>query len=68
MTQQLEEGEALASFDVVSLSTNIPTDLAVSVASDHLVADETLVERTGLKIQSIISLLHLCLDTTFFSF
>lgn len=68
MTQQLEEGESLVSFDVVSLFTNIPTDLAVSVASDHLAADDTLVERTGLRVESIISLLRLCLDATFFSF
>ena len=46
------------SCDVVSLFINIPTDFALSVASDRIAADATLVERTGLRIQSIISALH----------
>ena len=64
----MEEGESLVSFDVISLFTNIPTDLAVDAAFRRLSMDDTLNERTDFSVQSITSLLCLCLDATFFSF
>ena len=66
VTQEMK-GESLVSFDVISLFTNIPTDLAVDAAF-RLSMDDTLSERTDLSVQSITSLLRLCLDATFFSF
>ena len=66
--QILEEGEILVSFDVVSLFTNIPTDMAIDSALRRLSVDDTLSDRTNLSVQSIISLLRLCLDATFFLF
>lgn len=66
--QTLEEGKILVLFDVVSLFTNIPTYMAVDSAQRRLNVDDTLSDRTNLSVQSIISLLHLCLDLTFFLF
>ena len=41
VTQEMGEGESLVSFDVVSLFTNIPTDLAVDAAFRRLSMDDT---------------------------
>ena len=49
----LDDNE-LVSFDVVSLFTSIPVDLAVNVAHNRLVNDENLQERTALPVTDII--------------
>ena len=67
-TQKLEQGELLISFDVISLITNIPTDLVVGTSFRRLSMDNTLSKRTDLSVQSIASLLYLCLYATFLSF
>ena len=54
----LSEEEILASFDVVSLLTNIPTDLAVDIARSHLEKDTTLADRRTLDVEEIIMLLQ----------
>ena len=56
------------SFDIVSLFTCIPTNLAVQVARRKLESDASLPERTGLSVSDITDLLSLCLDATFLSF
>ena len=58
----------LVSFDVVSLFTNIPTDLALDVARRRLLADETLPDRTNLTVDSLVSLLEFCLNATYLTF
>ena len=68
ITSQILSNDGLVSFDVVSLFTNVPTDLAVAVARKRLDADETLMERTCLDVDDIISLLRMCLDATFLTF
>ena len=67
-TSQKLNGEVLISFDVVSLFTNIPTDLAIQIAHRHLEADDTLEDRTNLDVNNIILLLELCLNATYLQF
>ena len=47
---------------------NVPRDLALEVVTRRLEMDDTLQKRTNLNMQSIISLLHMCLCATFFAF
>ena len=42
--------EELVSFDVVSLSTTFPVDLAVKVAEERLRQDASLGQRTSLPV------------------
>ena len=65
--QSIEEDEVLVSFDVVSLFTNIQTNLAVEIARRRLENDNTLEERTGMDVEEIVSLLELCLNATYFT-
>jgi hypothetical protein len=58
----------LVSFDVVSLFTNIPVDLAIKVATKRLRQDATLLQRTSLPVEEIIDLLSFCLNTAYFVF
>ena len=58
----------LVSFDVVSLFTNIPVDLAIKVAAKRLRQDATLLQRTSLPVEDVIDLLSFCLNTTYFVF
>ena len=60
--------EELISFDVVSLFTKIPVDLAVKVAEERLREDASLGQRTSLPVEDIIHLLSFCLKTTQFTY
>ena len=51
--------EVLISFDVISLFTKIPIDLALEVARERLEDDTTLDDRTILSVDDILSLLSL---------
>ena len=53
-------------FDVVSLFTSIPVDLAIKVATDVLSNDETLLDRSTIPVDDIVDLLDFCLSTTNF--
>ena len=66
--ESLQEGELLVSFDVVSLFTNVPVDLAMTVARQRLQVDGSLAERTSLSVDEIMKLLELCLSATFMAF
>lgn len=57
----------MASFDVASLFTNVPKDLATEVVKKALKEDDELKERTDLMISEILILLRLCLDATYFT-
>ena len=56
---------ALVYFDVVSLFTKVPTDLAAKVAKERLLADPSLPERTALSPDEVVNLLTFCLNATY---
>ena len=58
----------MASFDVVSLFTSVPRDLAVNTARLKLKEDESLSQRTSLAVDDICDLLSFCLEATDFAF
>ena len=60
----MEMDEALVSFDVTSLFTNVSKDEAVEVIHKKLVEEEDLVERTPLSPERIAELLHLSSPTS----
>ncbi|CAN8015850.1 unnamed protein product, partial [Ixodes persulcatus] len=60
--------EGMFSFDVVSLFTNVPNDVAIDVARERLLDDQSLVARTSLHVDDIILLLRFCLNQCFFVF
>ncbi|PNF14821.1 hypothetical protein B7P43_G06341, partial [Cryptotermes secundus] len=62
----LRRHDMLASFDVVSLFTNVPVDEALQVIRSRLSNDNTLAERSVLKVEAIMELLDVCLRTTYF--
>ena len=57
---KLEEGDELLFFDVVSLFTSIPVELAIQVATDVLSNDATLQDRTTIPVGNIVNLLDFC--------
>ena len=63
-----EADEALVSFDITSLFTNVPTEEAVEVIHRKLAEEEDLVERTPLSPERIAELLQLYLKSTYFSY
>ena len=64
----LQGDDELVSFDVVSLFTSIPVDVAVNIAYNRLVNDENLPEGTALSVTDVIKLLDFCLSTTNFQY
>ena len=52
--------------DVTALFTSIPVTEAVSVIKDRLNQDTTLKDRCELSVNQIITLLEICLNTTYF--
>ena len=61
-SQCLSETETLVSFDVVSLFTHVPNDLAVKVSREQLENDPSLSQRTS--VDDICSLFSLHLEAT----
>ena len=57
----------LVSFNVVSLFSKIPVDLAIRVAEERLREDASLGQITSLPVEDIIHLLSFCLKTTQFT-
>ena len=64
----LQQGDCLSSYDVTSLFTSVPIDLALIIIKDLLEKDDKLNDRTVLSVQNIIDLLGFCLHNTYISF
>ena len=64
----VESNKCMVSFDVVSLFTKIPINLAKDVACEQLINDVTLSERTEMTINDIEIALNFCLNNTYFVF
>ena len=60
--------EHLVSFDVVSLFTKFPVELALDVANHRLSSDNTLPSRSNLSVQELLCLLEFCLKATYLCF
>ena len=60
--------DIMVSFDVVSLFTKVPTDLAIEVIKNRLENDSTLSNRTNLSIEDIVDLVSFCLSNNDFVF
>ena len=65
---ELRDDETFVSFDVVSLFTSVPLDLAIDIAYKRMSDDESLHDRTCLEVDDIVALLELCLNATFMCF
>ena len=56
----------MVSFDVKSLFTSIPVDLALTITSQRLQQDQDLAERTNMSISNIMRLLEFVLNQNYF--
>ena len=63
----IEEDQRMVSFDVVSLFTNVPIDLAIQVEKRRLEANDGLKERTELTAEVDLCLLKFCLKAIWFT-
>nr|CAH8826073.1 unnamed protein product [Trichobilharzia regenti] len=66
-TTKIEEEEILVSFDVNSLYTKIPIQMAMIALKEKLNEDNGLKDRTQLSVEEIIKGVDFCL-TTYFTF
>ena len=62
------EDDELVSFDVISLFTSIPVELAIQVATDVLSKDDTLHDRTAIPVEDIVALSRFLLVKTNFKY
>lgn len=63
---RIDPEDQLVSFDVTSLFTQVPLDLAIQVLEQKLNEDQSLPERTPILVPQIVLLTGLCLRSTFF--
>ncbi|KAK3735059.1 hypothetical protein QZH41_001737 [Actinostola sp. cb2023] len=62
----IDEDEIMVSFDVISLFTSIPVNLALSITKERLDQDITLATRTNLSIKNIMRLMECVLNHCYF--
>lgn len=62
----IEESEELISFDVKSLFTNVPRDLAIETIKSEW--DSSIAQHTPVPLDVFIELIHLIMDSGYFQF
>ena len=58
----------MVSFDVSALFTSIPIDYAIRAVGSKLREDHSWQDLTELSLEQVLTLLELCLNTTYFSY
>ena len=58
----------MVSFDVKSVFTSIPVDLALSITKERLQRDQNLTERTNLSVYNILRLSDFVLNHNYFKY
>ena len=61
--QTLDADKMLVPFDVISLFTKIPVDLAIKVATNRFRYGDSLWQRTSSPLEDITDLLYFCLNS-----
>ena len=64
-TLKIDENDIQASFDVIALYPSIPIEKALECVREKLKNDDTLADRTDWRVDDIIQLLSICLETHF---
>jgi hypothetical protein len=62
----IQNGDCLVSFDVVSLFANVPVEEVLQVIRNRLNRDPSFPERSLLQVDDVMELLDVCLTTTYF--
>ncbi|XP_076028455.1 uncharacterized protein LOC143017551 [Oratosquilla oratoria] len=64
----LRRGDVLVSFDVQSMFTSIPRDLAKSALKSAMEENRGFLDNQKLSVSELMGLISLCLDSTYFRF
>ena len=62
----IADDEIMVSFDVKSLFTSIPVDLALTITKERLQQDQNLAERTNMSATNMMKLLDFVLTNNYF--
>ncbi|CAH8868385.1 unnamed protein product [Trichobilharzia szidati] len=65
---KLDNEEKMVSFDIVSLYTRIPINMAIEAVRNELISDQDLELRTKVPLEDIMLGVQLCLTSTVFKF
>ena len=60
--------EVMVSFDVKSLFTSVPVDLALTITKERLQQDQNLSERTSMSVSNIMKLVDFVLTHNYFKY
>jgi hypothetical protein len=66
--QKINPDEQLVSFDVTSLFTSIPVDLALQIVKEELANTNLWTQHTNLTAEQIYNLLKFILNNSYFMF